>query len=90
MPLFLDTHIDLKGISPEELSAAHQKDKDTEKKYPGVEFVQYWYGQTPEGAVKQVNCLVKAPSVDLVNTVHAEAHGALADEVLEVKEGVPS
>jgi len=90
MPLFLDTHIDLNGISPEALSDAHQKDLATEKQYPEVHFVQYWYGQNEDGTVKQINCLVKAPSAEYVNKVHAEAHGVLADEVMEVKEGVPS
>ena len=32
-------------------------------------------------------CLVEAPSADAATTVHREAHGLVADEVHEVKEG---
>ncbi len=34
-----------------------------------------------------VFCLVEAPSPDAANTVHREAHGLVADQVHEVKEG---
>jgi hypothetical protein len=32
-------------------------------------------------------CLVEAPSAEAAATVHREAHGLVADDVFEVKEG---
>jgi Protein of unknown function (DUF4242) len=34
-----------------------------------------------------VFCLAEAPNKDAVETVHREAHGLMADEIVEVKEG---
>ena len=35
----------------------------------------------------KVFCLVEAPSREAAATVHREAHGLVADEIVEVKEG---
>lgn len=35
----------------------------------------------------KVFCLVEAPDAEAANTVHREAHGLVADEIYEVKEG---
>jgi hypothetical protein len=48
-----------------------------------VHYIRYWYD---EGTGK-VFCLVEAPSKEAAEAVHREAHGLVADEIIEVKEG---
>ncbi len=48
-----------------------------------MKYLQYWYNE----AAGKVYCLVDAPSKEAAETVHREAHGLVADEITEVKEG---
>ena len=82
MPLFMDVHHKVEGLSPERANFAHQKDLEIQEKH-GVRYLRYWYD---EGA-KKIFCLVEAPSKEAAVAVHREAHGLLADEIFEVKEG---
>ena len=83
MPLFLDIHRNVEGITPEGMAAAHQKDLEVQKKY-GVNYLKYWYSES-EGAIF---CLCEAPDMEAASAVHKEAHGGIADEIIEVTEGV--
>jgi hypothetical protein len=83
MPLFLDIHQHVPGLTAEAVAGAHARDLETQGKY-GVKYLKYWFD---EGTGK-VFCLVEAPSKDAAATVHREAHGLVADEIVEVKEGV--
>ena len=82
MPLFLDVHNRIPVMTGEALADAHQKDLATQTKY-GVKYLRYWYD---EGTGK-VFCLVEAPSKEAAAAVHREAHGLVADDIIEVKEG---
>ena len=82
MPLFMDTHHHVEGLTAEAVAGAHQRDLETQEKY-GVNYLKYWYD---EGSGK-VFCLVEAPNKEAAATVHREAHGLVADEITEVKEG---
>jgi hypothetical protein len=82
MPLYLDVHHKIEGLKAEALGHAHQKDLEIQHKY-GVHYLRYWYD---EGTGK-VFCLVEAPSKEAAAAVHREAHGLIADEIIEVKEG---
>jgi hypothetical protein len=82
MPLFLDIHRNMQGITPEALAAAHQKDLAVQDKY-GVRYLRYWY----DAATGKVFCLSDAPSREAAEAVHREAHGVVADEIFEVVEG---
>jgi len=82
MPLYLDIHYKVEGLTGAAAADAHQKDLQVQKKY-GVNYLRYWYD---EGAGK-VFCLVEAPSKEAATAVHREAHGLVADEIVEVKEG---
>ena len=82
MPLYLDVHHKVEGLSGPALSDAHQKDLAVQHKH-GVNYIRYWYD---EGTGK-VFCLVEAPSKEAAAAVHREAHGNVADEIIEVKEG---
>ena len=82
MPLYLDVHHKVEGASKDMLADAHRKDLEVQHKY-GVNYIRYWFD---EGTGK-VFCLVEAPSKEAAAAVHREAHGAVADEIIEVKEG---
>lgn len=83
MPLFMDIHKHVPGLTAEAVKGAHAKDVEVQKKH-GVKYLKYWFD---EGAGK-VFCLVEAPTKEAAAAVHREAHGLLADEIIEVKEGV--
>ena len=82
MPLYLDVHHKIEGLTGAGLSEDHQKDLKIQHKY-GVNYLRYWFD---EGTGK-VFCLVEAPSKEAAAAVHREAHGLVADEIIEVNEG---
>jgi Protein of unknown function (DUF4242) len=82
MPLFMDHHRHVEGLTAEGVADAHGKDVEIQDKY-GVEYQRYWFNEE----TGEVFCLAEAPSKDAMETVHREAHGLLADEITEVKEG---
>lgn len=82
MPLYMDTHRDVEGLTEEAVRQAHQADLATQDKY-GVDYKQYWFNEK-QGAVY---CLVEAPSAEVAAAVHKEAHGLVADDIVEVHEG---
>jgi hypothetical protein len=82
MPLYLDVHNKIDGLTGDGVSEAHRKDLEVQKKY-GVNYLRYWYDE----ATGKVFCLVEAPSKEAAAAVHREAHGLLADDIIEVKEG---
>jgi hypothetical protein len=82
MPLYLDTHKKIPGLTKEAVAQAHAADLAVQGKH-GVSYVRYWYDE----ATGKVFCLAEAPSAEAAIAVHREAHGLLADEIVEVKEG---
>jgi hypothetical protein len=78
----MDVHHKVDGLTGAAVAGAHQRDLEVQGKH-GVNYVQYWYD---EGTGK-VFCLVDAPSKEAAEAVHREAHGLVADEITEVKEG---
>lgn len=82
MPLYLDIHYKMANITPELLEEAHKRDLEVQEKY-GVRYLKYWY----DLATERVFCLVEGPNKEAVEAVHREAHGNLADEIIEVAEG---
>jgi hypothetical protein len=82
MPLYLDIHYKMANITPESLEEAHRRDLEVQDKY-GVRYLKYWY----DLATERVFCLVEGPNKEAVEAVHREAHGNLADEIIEVAEG---
>lgn len=82
MPLYLDIHKNVKGLTSEGVAQAHQKDVEVQGKH-GVRFVNYWYNEE----AGSVFCLCEAPNREAAEAVHREAHGGVADEIIEVTEG---
>ena len=83
MPLFMDIHKHIPGLTKEAVADAHEKDLQVQDKH-GVKYLNYWY----DDKTGKVFCLVDAPNKEAAIAVHREAHGLLADEITEVKEGV--
>lgn len=82
MPLFMDTHHAIDGLTAEAVAGAHQADLATQTKY-GVDYKQYWFNEQ----TGVVFCLVEAPDAETAAKVHKEAHGLVADDIVEVHEG---
>lgn len=82
MPLFMDIHKGLEGLTEEAVAGAHEKDLEIQEKY-GVKYLKYWFNKE-DGTVF---CLCEAPDKEAAEAVHREAHGLLADEIVEVEEG---
>jgi hypothetical protein len=82
MPMFMDHHKHVEGLTAEAVADAHRKDEEIQDEY-GVKYLKYWFNdQTGE-----VFCLAEAPNKEAAEAVHREAHGLVADEITEVKEG---
>jgi hypothetical protein len=82
MALYMDVHRNLEGVSAEALAQAHQKDLEVQSRH-GANYHRYWFNEA-DGTVM---CLVEAPSKEAAEAVHREAHGLVADEIIEVEEG---
>ena len=82
MPLFMDTHKKVDGLTAEAVTGAHAMDLAVQEKHD-VKYLQYWFNE----GTGRVHCLVDAPSAEAAQQVHREAHGLVADEIVEVSEG---
>ena len=78
MPLYMDRH-DLPGATAAEVAAAHIRDLEVQPKY-GVRYISYWY----DDGTGSVFCLAEGPSMEAISSVHAEAHGLVANKIIEV------
>jgi uncharacterized protein DUF4242 len=82
MALYMDVHTIAGGVAVGDVEQAHAADLATQGKHD-VHYLRYWVDE-PNG---KVFCLVDAPSAEAATLVHKEAHGLVADDVFEVKEG---
>jgi hypothetical protein len=82
MPLFMDVHHKVDGLTTEAVAGAHARDLEVQDAH-GVKYLQYWFN---EGSGK-VFCLVDAPNAEAAHACHKEAHGLVADEITEVQAG---
>ncbi|MGF1425133.1 SCO4226 family nickel-binding protein [Kitasatospora sp. LaBMicrA B282] len=78
MPLFMDVHHGMTGITADQLAAAHRADQAIEAS-ENVHFRQAW--ADPDSGT--VYCLSEAPSPAAVQRVHERA-GHKADEIHQV------
>jgi hypothetical protein len=82
MPLFMDVHNKVDGVTAEAVAGAHKKDVEIQDRH-GVKYLKYWIDES----TGRIFCLADAPNKEAAIRVHREAHGLLADEIFEVKEG---
>jgi len=79
----MDIHELPEGTTAEDIAKAHEKDVETQRKY-GVEYRKYWVNESG----KKVFCLADAPSAEAAACVHREAHGMVAEKIIEVEPDV--
>lgn len=82
MPLFMDVHTIEGGADPAEVAKAHARDLEVQEPH-GVDYLRYWVDER----AGKIFCLVEAPTPEAAHAVHREAHGLVADEIYEVREG---
>ena len=82
MPLYMDIHKKVEGLTADAVEHAHQKDLEVQGSHD-VKYLRYWFNEE-DGTVF---CLCEAPSKEAAEAVHREAHGLVADEIVEVREG---
>jgi hypothetical protein len=82
MPLFMDVHDHVDGLTAEAVAGAHQRDLEVQAAH-GVNYLKYWFDE----GTGQVFCLVDAPDAAAAEAVHREAHGLVADHITPVQEG---
>ena len=75
----MDIHNLPEGTTPEDVAKAHAKDMEIQRKY-GVEYHKYWVNE--DGS--KVFCLAHAPNAEAAECVHREAHGMMAEKIIEV------
>ena len=82
MPLFMDVHTINGGVRIGEVAEAHGADLKVQDKHD-VRYLRYWVDEQSGN----VFCLVDAPSAAAAVAVHREAHGLVADDVLQGARG---
>jgi len=78
MPLYMDIHI-VPGATPDALEEAHNADLAVQDKHC-VLCLKYWLNEE----AGKVFCLFDAPNPEAAATVHREAHGLMAEKIIEV------
>jgi class 3 adenylate cyclase len=82
MTVYMDRHEGFTA-TPREIAEAHLKDIEIQDKY-GVKFITYWVDWNSD----QAFCLVDAPSKEAAAATHREAHGGVANTIMEVDRSV--
>lgn len=78
MPLYMDIHV-VPGATPEALEDAHNADLAVQDKHC-VHCLKYWFNVE----AGKVFCLFDAPNAEAAAAVHREAHGLMAEKIIEV------
>ena len=80
MPTYMDIHEIKGGITAEEVAKAHAHDVAVEGKY-GVHYHKYWVNES----AGKIFCLCEAPTAEAAMQVHREAHGQVAEKIIQVE-----
>ena len=76
----MDIHEIPGGVKAEDVAKAHTQDIEVQSKY-GVSYHKYWVNEK-EG---KIFCLCHAPNAEAAKQVHREAHGLVAEKVIQVE-----
>src|SRR2546425_475355 len=80
MPTYMDIHEIAGGVTAEEVAKAHAHDVAVEGKY-GVHYHKYWVNES----AGKIFCLCEAPNAEAAMQVHREAHGLVAEKIIQVE-----
>jgi class 3 adenylate cyclase len=78
VPIFIDRH-DIMGATAADVAKAHLRDLEIQKVH-GVKYLTYWFDEERGTAF----CLIDAPDKESAQRVHNEAHGLVANTIMEV------
>jgi class 3 adenylate cyclase len=78
----MDIHRNL-NATVDDVWKAHRGDLEAQEKF-NVKYLKYWFN--PQAGT--VCCLVHAPNPEAASACHMEAHGLVADRIIEVQEDV--
>lgn len=78
MPLYMDIHT-VDGATAEALEKAHNADLAVQDKHC-VHCLKYWFNEDKG----KIFCLFDAPNPEAAAAVHREAHGLMAEKIIEV------
>jgi class 3 adenylate cyclase len=76
----MDIHNLPEGTTAEDIAKAHAKDIELQRKY-GVEYTKYWMNESG----RKVFCLCHAPNAEAAESAHREAHGMVAEKLIEIE-----
>jgi class 3 adenylate cyclase len=80
MPVYIDVHDLPPGTTAEDVAKAHSHDLEVQDKY-GVNYSKYWLNES----AGKIFCLCHAPNAEAAVQVHKEAHGLVAEKLIEVQ-----
>lgn len=80
MPLYMDFHRGVKGLTLKEVEDAHLMDLKVQDQY-GVKYHKFWMNEE----TGTVFCLIEGPNKEACKAVHLHSHGGVACEIIEVK-----
>src|SRR5207244_2076862 len=80
MPSYMDTHEIPGGVKAEDVAKAHAHDVEVQGKY-GVNYHKYWVDEK----AGKIFCLCHAPNAEAAAQVHREAHGLVAENIIQVE-----
>jgi len=83
MAMYMDHHKNLEELIAEAVAEANHKDLEVQDKH-GAKALKYWFNEEKG----EIFCLFDAPTAEAAEAVHREAHGMVADEIVEVAEGL--
>ena len=78
MPMYMDIH-EVKGATADAVAKAHEADVNLQGRY-GVQYHKYWLNES----AGKIFCLCSAPTPEAAAQVHREAHGLVAEKIIEV------
>lgn len=78
MPLYMDIHT-VDGATADDIAKAHFADLEVQDRY-NVAYLKYWHNEE----CSKLFCLVEAPDAEAARCVHQEAHGLVAEKLIEV------
>jgi class 3 adenylate cyclase len=76
----MDIHEVPGGVSAEDVAKAHAEDVKIEDNY-GVHYHKYWVNEK----AGKIFCLCHAPDAEAATQVHRQAHGMVADKIIEIQ-----
>jgi class 3 adenylate cyclase len=83
MPTYIDIHEIPGGVNAADVAKAHAQDVKVEGKY-GVHYHKYWVNEK----TGKIFCLCEAPNAEAAMQVHREAHGLVAEKIIQVEPDV--